>query len=52
MGLILPPTQRYRGAVSPGVKRHGREADRSPSSSAEVNECLSYTSIFTYAFLA
>jgi hypothetical protein len=33
-----------------GVKRPGREADHSPPSSAEVNEC-SYTSTPQYAFM-
>jgi hypothetical protein len=26
----------YRGALSPGVKRHGREADHSPPSTVKV----------------
>jgi hypothetical protein len=34
----------YRGALSLGVKRPGREADHSPSSSAEVKNAWSYTS--------
>jgi hypothetical protein len=33
-----PPIQRVQGAPSLGVKRPGREADHSPSSSAEVKE--------------
>jgi hypothetical protein len=31
-----PPIQRELAALSPGVKRPGREADQSPPSSAEV----------------
>jgi hypothetical protein len=31
-----PPIQRVPGALSPGVKREGREADHSAPSSAEV----------------
>jgi hypothetical protein len=34
-GPTQPPVQRVPGALSPGVKRSGREADHSPSS-AEV----------------
>jgi hypothetical protein len=40
------------GAVSPGVKRPGREADHSPLISAEVKEIWIYTSIPPYAFMA
>jgi hypothetical protein len=36
LGLTQPPMQWVRGALSPGVKRPGREADHSPPSSAEV----------------
>jgi hypothetical protein len=32
---ILPPIQSVPGAVSPGVKLQGRQADHSPLSSAE-----------------
>jgi len=32
------------GALFPGVKRPGREADHSPHSSAEVKNALCYTS--------
>jgi hypothetical protein len=35
-----PPIQWVPGALSLGVKRPGREADHSPSSSAEVKECV------------
>jgi hypothetical protein len=36
LGLTQPPIQRVPGALSPGVKRQGREADRSPTTNAEV----------------
>jgi hypothetical protein len=36
--------QMSAGSFPPGVKRPGREADRSPPSSAEVNNAWSYTS--------
>jgi hypothetical protein len=35
-----PPIQRVKGSLSLGVKRPGREADHSPSSSAEVKVCV------------
>jgi hypothetical protein len=35
-----PPSLLSNGALSLGVKRPGREADRSPPSSAEVKECV------------
>jgi len=38
-------------ALSPGLKRPGREADQSPSSSAEVMEAWGYTSTPQYAFM-
>jgi hypothetical protein len=40
------------GALSPGVKRRGREADRSHSTSAEVKKKWIYTSNPPYAFMA
>jgi hypothetical protein len=40
---IQPPIQWVPGAISPGVKRQGREADHSPPSSAEVKNVWSYT---------
>jgi hypothetical protein len=43
-----PPIQWVPGALSPGVKRPGREADRSPPSTAEVKKKWSYTSITPY----
>jgi hypothetical protein len=38
LGATQPPIQWVAGALSLGVKRPGREADHSPSSSAEVKE--------------
>jgi hypothetical protein len=38
--LFLSHIQWVRGALSLGIKRPGREADRSPPSSAEVKECV------------
>jgi hypothetical protein len=39
-GPTQPPIQWEPGALSMGVKRPGREADHSSSSSAEVKECV------------
>jgi hypothetical protein len=44
LGLTQPPIQWVLGAVSPGVKQQEREADHSPTSSAEVKNSWSYTS--------
>jgi hypothetical protein len=41
-----------RGALSPVVKRPGREADHSPATSAEVKKIWIYTSASPYAFMA
>jgi hypothetical protein len=38
-----PPTQWVAGALSPGVKQTGCEADHSPPSSSEVKNAWSYT---------
>jgi hypothetical protein len=40
LGPTQPPIQWVPGALSLGVKRSGREADRSLPSSAEVKECV------------
>jgi hypothetical protein len=40
LGPTQPPRQWVTWALSLGVKRPGREADHSPSSSAEVKECV------------
>jgi hypothetical protein len=39
------------GALSPGVKRQGREALHSPPASAEVKKMWIYTSTPPYAFM-
>jgi hypothetical protein len=40
LGPTQPPVQWVPGALSLGIKRQGREADHSPTSSAEVKECV------------
>jgi hypothetical protein len=40
------------GALSPGIKRPGREADHSPPDSAVVKKMWMYTSTHPYAFMA
>jgi hypothetical protein len=47
--LTLGSTQ--LGALSPGVKRPGREGDDSPAASAEVKKIWIYTSIPPYTFM-
>jgi hypothetical protein len=44
LGSTQRPIQWLSRALSPAVKRPGREADRSPPTSAEVNNTWSYTS--------
>jgi hypothetical protein len=39
-----PPIQWVSEAISPGVKRQGRDADHSPPTSAEVKKTWIYTS--------
>jgi hypothetical protein len=43
-GPTQPQMQWVPGALSPGVKRPGREADHSPPSSTEVKNAWGYTS--------
>jgi hypothetical protein len=43
---------RLWGALSPGVKRPGREADHSPPASAEIKKIWIYTSTPPHAFMA
>jgi hypothetical protein len=43
LGFTQPPIQQVPGALSPGVKRLGREADHSLSTSAEVKKMWIYT---------
>jgi hypothetical protein len=47
-----PSIQCIPEALSPGVKRPGREADHSPPTSAEVKKIWIYTSTSTYAFMS
>jgi hypothetical protein len=49
-GPPQPPIQWVLGALSPGVKWPGREADHSPPTSAEVKKMWIYTSTLPYAF--
>jgi hypothetical protein len=51
-GPPKPPIQWIPGALSPGVKRQGREADHSPPTSAEVKKMWIYISTPPYAFMA
>jgi hypothetical protein len=52
LGSTQPPIQWLTGALPPGVKRPGREADHSPPASAEVKKMWIYTSTLPYAFMA
>jgi hypothetical protein len=47
-----PPSQWVLGALSPGVKRPGSEADHSPQTSAKVKKMWIYISTSQYAFMA
>jgi hypothetical protein len=49
-----PPASRLMctGGTLPGVKRQGRKADHSPSTSAEFKKTWMYTSAPQYAFMA
>jgi hypothetical protein len=52
LGPTHPPIQRVPGALSPGVKRPGHEADHLPPTNAEVKKTWVYTSTPPYAFMA
>jgi hypothetical protein len=52
LGYIQPPIQWVLVALSPGVKRPRREANHSPSASAEVKKTWIYTSTPSYVFMA
>jgi hypothetical protein len=52
LGPTQPPIQCVPAALSPGVKRQGREADHSPPASAEIKKMWIYTSTPPYAFMA
>jgi hypothetical protein len=46
MGGVMstqPPIQWVPGALSPGIKRLGREADNPPSTIAEIKKMCTYT---------
>jgi hypothetical protein len=50
-----PPTllsSGYRGALTPGIKQKGREADHSPASSDKVKNAWSYTSTPPNVYIA
>jgi hypothetical protein len=47
-----PPIQWVPGVLSLGVKRPGRESDKSPPTSAEVKKMRIYKTTPTYAFMA
>jgi hypothetical protein len=47
-----PPIEWVRGALSPEIKRQGREADHLSPTSAEVKKMWIYTSIPPYALMA
>jgi hypothetical protein len=48
LGSTQPPIQWVPGALSPGVKRPGREADHTLPTSAEVKKTWVYTSTLPY----
>jgi hypothetical protein len=52
LGHTQPPIQWVQGALFPGIKWPGCEADQSPPSSAKVKECMGYTSTPQYNFMA
>jgi hypothetical protein len=51
LGSTQPPIQWVPEALSPRVKRQGREADHSPPASAEVKKIWFSTSTPPYAFM-
>jgi hypothetical protein len=52
LGPTQPPIQRVPEALSPRVKRPGREADHSPPVGAEVKKMWIYSFTPPYAFMA
>jgi hypothetical protein len=50
-GPTKPPIQWVTGALSPGLKRPGREADQLPPPNAEVKNAWCYTSTPQYVFM-
>jgi hypothetical protein len=51
LGPTQPPIQKVPGALSPGVKRQGREADRSPPTSAEIKKMWIYENVSGWTIL-
>jgi hypothetical protein len=51
LGLTQPLTQWVAAAISPGVKRQGREADHASPTIAEVKKMWIYTFTHPYAFV-
>jgi hypothetical protein len=52
LGPTQPPIRWVPGALSPGIKGQGHEADHSPPISAEVKKMWVYTFTPPYAFVA
>jgi hypothetical protein len=52
LGPIQPPIQWAEEALSPVVKRLGRETGHSPPTSVEVKQTWVYTFILPYTFIA
>ena len=50
LSITYSPSQLIPWALSPGIKRPGRETDHFPSSSAKLTIPRCYTSIIPYAF--
>jgi hypothetical protein len=50
LGSTQPPIQWVLGALSPGLKRPGREVDHSPPTSSKVKKMWIYTSTPPYVF--
>jgi hypothetical protein len=51
LGPTQPPTECVPGALTPGVKQQGREADHSPPISAEVKKTWIYGYTPPYVFM-
>jgi len=51
LGPIHSPIKWVAGALTPGVKRLGHEADHSPPSSAEFKNAWKYNSTPQYVFM-
>jgi hypothetical protein len=52
MMVIVEQLVEYRLALSPGIKRQGREADHSPPTNAKFKKTWVYPSTPLYAFMA